>query len=125
VTGPAGPTPPPGSSTIRARRIIIAGLLTALVLAYVGPVRGYLSQRAELRDETAKLALLEQSRDQLKRQIAELNKADVLEARARAIGLIKPGEQAFIVRGTLDPAPAPERGGGGDGGLFGWLSGVL
>ncbi len=125
MTGPSGPIRPPGSHTIRARRIIIAGLLTALILGYVGPVRGYLSQRAELRDESAKLAVLEQNRDQLKRQIAELNKADVLEARARAIGLIKPGERAFIVRGTLDPKPASDPGGGGDGGPFGWILGLL
>lgn len=125
MTGPAGPSRPPGSSTINARRIIIAGLLTALLLGYVGPVRGYLAQRAELRDESAKLAVLEQDRDTLRRQIAELNKADVLEARARAIGLIKPGERAFIVRGALGSARARERGGGGDGGPFGWLLGLL
>ena len=125
MTGPAGPIRPPGSSAIRVRRIIVAGLLTALVLGYVGPVRGYLAQRTELRDESAKLEVLEQNRDTLRRQIAELNKADVLEARARAIGLIKPGERAFIVRGTLGAPPARDTGGGGDGGPFGWLLGLL
>lgn len=111
--------------SIRARRIIVAGLLTALLLGYVGPVSGYLSQRSELRDESAKLEVLEHNRETLRRQIADLNKADVLEARAREIGLIKPGERAFIVRGDLEPKPHAAKGGGGDGGPFGWLTGIF
>jgi cell division protein FtsB len=110
---------------IRARRIIVAGLLTALLLGYVGPVSGYLAQRSELRTESAKLSVLEHRREELRKQIAELNKADVLEARAREIGLIKPGERAFIVRGALEPAPPPATSGGHDGGPFGWLTGIF
>ena len=124
-TGHEAPGGPHGSIAIRARRIIIAGLLTALLLGYVGPISGYLSQRAELRDESAKLAVLEHNRESLRHQIAALNTADVLEARARAIGLVKPGERAFLVRGALDPAAAPAEGGGGDGGPLGWLTGIF
>lgn len=86
---------------------------------------GYLDQRAELRDESAKLEVLEQRRETLRKQIADLNKADVLEARARAIGLVRPGERAFIVRGDLEPAPVAEPGGGDDGGPLGWLIGIF
>lgn len=124
MTGPAGPNRPPGSSSINARRIIILGLLTALLLGYVGPVSGYLAQRSELRDESAKLAVLEHNRTQLRRQIADLNKADVLEARARAIGLIKPGERAFIVRGDLAAPAAPPKA-ADDGGPLGWLTAIF
>lgn len=120
-----GPSRPPGGIAINARRIFIAGLLTALLLGYVGPVSGYLNQRAELRDESAKLEVLEQRRETLRKQIADLNKADVLEARARAIGLVKPGERAFIVRGDLEPPAAPDEGGGDDGGPIGWLTGIF
>jgi len=95
------------------------------VLGYVGPVSGYLSQRSELRQETARLKALERNRDSYRRQIADLNKTDVLEARARELGLIKPGERAFIVRGDLEPAAAPAKGDSGDGGPFGWLTGIL
>lgn len=125
MTGPARPNRPPGSIPINARRIIILGLLTALLLGYVGPISGYLAQRSELRDESAKLDVLEHKRETLRRQIADLNTADVLEARARAIGLIKPGERAFIVRGDLEPAPAAPEGGGDDGGALGWLTGIF
>lgn len=95
------------------------------MLGYVGPVSGYLNQRAELRDESAKLEVLEQRRETLRRQIADLNKADVLEARARAIGLVRPGERAFIVRGDLESQPVVEQGDGDDGGPLGWLTGIF
>jgi len=103
----------------------VAGLLTAILLGYIGPVKGYLDQRGELRGESARLALLEERRDELRGQLAALDRPDVLEERARELGLVLPGERAFVVRGDLDPpppAPAPD---GDDGGPFGWLTALF
>lgn len=91
----------------------------------MGPVSGYLSQRAELREESAKLATLERDRADLKAQIADLRRPEVLEARARANNMIKPGERAFIVRGDLEPAPESVEGDGDDGGPLGWITGIF
>lgn len=85
---------------------------------------GYFDQRAELRDETAKLVQLERERDSIKEQLAALDQPAVLEARARALGLIAPGERAFLVRGSLDP-PAPAPTADDDGGPLGWLGGIF
>jgi cell division protein FtsB len=120
-TGAVGPTRP-ARTTISPRRIIVAGVLTALMAGYIGPVRGYLDQRAELRDEQGKLAMLEQRRDTLRTQLAALGQDPVLEARARQLGLVKPGERAFLVRGDLDPPPRVQEH-RGDGGPFGWVTG--
>ena len=54
-----GPIRPPGAAPIRVRRIIVAGVLTALLLGYIGPVRGYLDQRSTLQQEQARLHLLQ------------------------------------------------------------------
>jgi hypothetical protein len=96
-----------------------------MVLGYFGPVSGYLAQRSELADESVKLAALEQRRATLRHEIADLSRPDVLEARARALGLVRPGERAFIVRGDLEPVSAPVEDGGGDGGTIGWLTGIF
>lgn len=101
----------------------MAGVLTALLLGYIGPVSGYLEQRSELRDERARLAELERTRDSFRSQIADLDEPAVLEARARELGLIEPGERAFVVRGDIDPPPPPEPR--DDGGAFGWLTGLF
>ena len=102
----------------------MAGLLTAVLLGYLGPVTGYLEQRSELREERAKLADLESRRDAFRVQIAQLGQAPVLEARARELGLVMPGERAFLVRGDLDP-PAPPPDDDDDGGPVGWITGLF
>jgi cell division protein FtsB len=101
----------------------VAGVLTALLLGYIGPVSGYLDQRATLRQEQARLHDLQQTRDALRTQIADLGQPAVLEARARELGLVEPGERAFVVRGDIDPKPPPEPK--DDGGRLGWLSGLF
>lgn len=91
----------------------------------MGPVSGYLEQRAELREQQARLAELEARRDSFRHQIARLGQAPVLEARARELGLVMPGERAFLVRGDLDPAPAAPADEGDDGGALGWLTALF
>ena len=94
----------PGALAISARRLIIAGLLTALLIGYIGPVRGYFDQRGELRDERAKLAALERApRRAARPSSTTLDTPEVLETRARELGLVEPGERAFLVRGDLEP----------------------
>ncbi|HEX2503397.1 MAG TPA: septum formation initiator family protein [Miltoncostaeaceae bacterium] len=100
-------------------------MLTALLIGYVGPVRGYLEQRSELRDERAKLAVLEDRRDAFRAQLEALDTPDVLETRARELGLVMPGERAFLVRGELQPPPPESRDGGDDGGPLGWLTALF
>jgi cell division protein FtsB len=110
---------------IRLRRIFLAGLLTAILIGYIGPVTGYFQQRSQLHQEQAHLAQLVATRDHLRSQLADLDRSSVLEERARALGLIQPGERSYLVRGELDPpAPAPAKG-GGDGGPLGWLTGLF
>jgi cell division protein FtsB len=96
-------------------------VLTAVCIGYIGPVNGYISQRAELDAERASLERLEARRDSLTAQLRALEREDVLEARARQLGLLKPGERGFVLkRSELEPPPPPpERD---DDGLWGWLT---
>lgn len=66
----------------------------------MGPVQGYLAQRAELRSEQRNLQRLEAGRDSLRAQLTALNRIDVVERRARKAGLVRPGERAYIIRAT-------------------------
>lgn len=111
----------------RTARIVLAGLVTALALAYIGPVLGYFDQRAELRSEQARLASLEAEKRSILARIAAADAPEVLEARAREQGLVRPGERAFAIHGALEPepAPVPEAVEDDDGGLFGWFPDIL
>jgi hypothetical protein len=83
-----------------------------------------MEQRAELRDERAKLAALEDRRDAFRAQLDALDTPEVLETRARELGLVLPGERALLVRGDLRPPPPPPDD-GDDGGPLGWLTGLF
>jgi hypothetical protein len=98
------------------------GILTAVLVSYVGPVRGYLAQRAELAAQRAALEDLRERRDALREQLTAIARPEVLERRARELGLALPGERTYVVRGLPPPggaAAAPEED--EDGGLFGWI----
>lgn len=101
----------------------MAGVLSALLIGYIGPVRGLLDQRAALAKEQAHLAQLERTRDAIQAQIDDLDQPAVLEARARALGLVAPGERPFVVRGSLDPKPV--RPPAHDGGRLSWFTGIF
>jgi hypothetical protein len=90
----------------------------ALLFAYVGPVKGYFDQRSELRAQQEHLAALETERGELIEQIAAADSAEVLQVRARAQGLVLPGEKAFAIRGDLDPAPPAPPEDDGRGGII-------
>ncbi len=106
-------------------RVVVFGLLTALVSGYVEPIQGYLAQRDELQRHQARLAALVDQRAEVREQIRLINTPAVLEKRARELGMVKPTERAFVVRGDLEPPmpgsdePSPE------GGLLHWLGHVI
>jgi cell division protein FtsB len=105
----------------RLKLLFIAGILTAVLIGYVGPVQAYVEQRAELAHQRETLAQLDAKRDRLERQAKASNRPDVLEAKARDLGLIKPGERAYVIRGLPEDKPArPESS--DDGGLLGWIA---
>lgn len=86
---------------------------------------GYLSQRSELRSQQAHLAALEDERRGLIAEIAAADTPEVLEMRARAQGLVRPGERAFAIHGELEPPPPPPAEEDDGGGLLGWLPDIF
>ncbi len=92
---------------------MIAGVITAIAVGYVGPVRDYVAQRADLEREQAALRGLVERRDHLASRLRALDQPAVLEARARELGLIRPQERPFLVRG-LGPRRPPTSSDGGE-----------
>lgn len=102
---------------------MLLGILTAILVSYIGPVRGYLAQQTELVEERQDLAELREQRDRLADQLDALSRERVVAARARELGLALPGERTYVVRGLPEPAsqPEPQREEPDDDGLLGWL----
>ncbi len=88
----------------RARRRPLGRLLPLVVLAvvayfYYRPIASWMHTRAALRQREAQVAVLTREKNALARDVSRATSLPSLERRARRIGLVRPGEQLFIVKG--------------------------
>lgn len=79
----------------------------ALVVSYVGPIHGVLTQRAELQRQQDALAAMIAERDAIAAQRDSLDDPAVIEARARQLGYARPGEIPYRVSGLERPRTPP------------------
>jgi cell division protein FtsB len=73
--------------------------LIVVVLLYYRPLKSYVETRSSLEERQAEVRELRAKRDELARRLEEADTREALERRARKLGLVKPGEQLFIVKG--------------------------
>ena len=83
----------------RQTRLLALGLIVGAAIAFVVPVRGYLSQRSELRRQEIALSKQRVERDRVAELLRSLRQPEVLQTRARGLGLILPGEKVYVLRG--------------------------
>ncbi len=101
-----------GMSTTR-RAAVVAIVVCALAFTIAVPLRTYLAQRTEIREQQAQQAQLQQTVAQLQGRKAELSDPAQIEAEARRrLRYVKPGETPYIVQLPEDKAPdtAPQQG---------------
>jgi cell division protein FtsB len=80
------------------RLLALAGLALVAFL-YWKPTQTYLRTNRDLQARTAEVRALREEKVRLKRRIAQVSSGGQLVREARRLGLVKPGEQLFIVRG--------------------------
>jgi cell division protein FtsB len=73
--------------------IVVVGIF------YWKPLHSYVRTKHDLRQEQHEVSSLETQKQELQRQIAAVGSGATLVREARRLGLVKPGEQLFIVRG--------------------------
>jgi cell division protein FtsB len=83
----------------RVGRIALLVVLLGVVLLYVGPIRSYFSTWQESKTRAAEVAKLEGENARLRERRDELRNPRALEREARRLGMVKPGERAYVVEG--------------------------
>ncbi len=86
----------------RARKLtrwVAIGVAVLLGLLYYRPTHAYLDTKRTLRARTAEVHALEARKRQLEGRLSEIERGATLVRGARRLGLVKPGERLFIVRG--------------------------
>ncbi|WP_344867752.1 FtsB family cell division protein [Amycolatopsis ultiminotia] len=94
-------------STTR-RAAVVAIVVCALAFTVAVPLRTYLSQRSEVREQEAQQAQLQQEVAQLQDRKNQLGDPAQIEAEARRrLRYVKPGETPYIVQLPEDQPAAP------------------
>ena len=70
-----------------------------LVYLYAGPARSYWSTWREAKQRSAEVAVLKRENARLRARRAQLKDPRFLENEARRLGMVKPGERAYVVEG--------------------------
>jgi cell division protein FtsB len=93
-----------GAAAMRVRwdrvgRVALLLVLVGMVALYVDPARSYLSTWQQSRSEHARVQSLQREHVALLSQRRALNDPRTVEAQARALGMVRPGEHSYVVRG--------------------------
>jgi cell division protein FtsB len=94
---------PPGLAAVahirwdRVGRLAMLCVLAAIAYLYLSAGLSLLSTWRESKHDSAQVLVLERQNRMLTRQHAELLSSGMLQAQARRMGMIRPGELAFLV----------------------------
>jgi cell division protein FtsB len=83
----------------RLARWAVLGLVVLLAALYYRPVRAYVETKRTLQTRTKEVASLTVRKRELEKRLSEIRSGATLVRGARRLGLVKPGERLFIVRG--------------------------
>lgn len=84
---------------LRPTRLLALGAIVLLGFLYWKPLHTYVRTKHQLGASRADVQSLKAEQAKLQRQLAQLNSDSQLVREARRLGLVKPGEQLFIVKG--------------------------
>jgi cell division protein FtsB len=90
-------TRPPSSRLLL--RWAAVGAFVVVGILYYRPARTYLHTRHAVAERTAEVRKLRRQHEHLQRLVAASTSDAELAREARRLGLVKPGEQLFIVKG--------------------------
>jgi cell division protein FtsB len=83
----------------RVGRVAMLVVLVALLYLYLSAGRSYILSRRQADRNNAALSALERANAMLRAQRAALDRPGTVEVQARTLGMLYPGEQAYVVTG--------------------------
>jgi cell division protein FtsB len=99
---PGGRRAPARASGIRWDRVSRVGLLAVfavILLLYVSPLHSYVSTWQEAKAKRAEVQRLTRENERLRARRQALRSPATLEREARRLGMVKPGERPYVVKG--------------------------
>ena len=84
---------------LRPTRLLAIGGVLLVAFLYWKPAHAYFRTKHELQSRQAEVRALRAEKARLQKRIAQAGTGPQLVREARRLGLVKPGERLFIVRG--------------------------
>ena len=84
---------------LRPTRLLAIGAIVLVGFLYWKPLHSYMRTKQEVQSRNAEVAALRAEKQRLEKKIARANTAEELIRQGRQLGLVRPGERLFIVRG--------------------------
>jgi cell division protein FtsB len=84
---------------IRPTRLLASGGILLVAFLYWKPLHSYFHTKRELQARRTEVRALQVEKVKLEKRIAQADGGQQLIREARRLGLVKPGERLFIVRG--------------------------
>jgi cell division protein FtsB len=84
---------------LRPTRLLAIGAALLVGFLYWKPLHSYVSTKHQLRTRQEQVQALQAEKATLQKKIAAAGTQQELIRQARLLGLVKPGEQLYIVRG--------------------------
>ncbi len=83
----------------RVGRVALLLVLGLILLLYVGPARSFVSTWQDAKEKRADVHRLTAENRRLQARRHALEDPRTLEAEARKLGMVRPGERAFVIQG--------------------------
>ena len=83
----------------RVGRVALVLVLLLICVSYVGPSLNFIDAWRDSKSEHASMTELRTENENLRKRLDNLAGPDAAERGARKIGMVSPGEAAFVVRG--------------------------
>jgi cell division protein FtsB len=80
-------------------RWVAVGAIVLMGLLYARPLHSYVQTKRDLARRAAEVRTLKADRRALQHRLAESSTGEALTQEARRLGLVRPGEKLFIVKG--------------------------
>jgi cell division protein FtsB len=81
-------------------RWVAVGAILLVGLLYARPLRSYVQTKHDLARRSTEVRTLKADRRGLQHRLAQATTGEALTQQARRLGLVRPGERLFIVKGV-------------------------
>lgn len=85
---------------VHVGRLVGIAVIAAIAFAYVQPIRAYMAAEEDIEQHRAQRSALLRQQAGLRHRLQQVETDAFVEREARRVGLVRPGETLYVVKGV-------------------------